>query len=115
VSDAVDGAVAAVFGRLGRAGVRPSAAPFIRFHELAAEGGLTMEVGVVAAADPGEGDPLVPATLPAGRFVTYLHHGAYRSSTEPDLVAARARVERWAAERGLELDRTAVAYLVAWP
>jgi effector-binding domain-containing protein len=146
VNDAVDRAFGEVFGWLGGAGVRAGEAPFIRFHELDAEGApLTMEVGVVADAAPGPGDPLVPATLPAGRFITYLHHGAYRSESEPDLAAARARVEGWAADRGLELDRratdrgralgcylerylvgpneepdhsrwrTELAYLVAWP
>jgi hypothetical protein len=88
--------------------LRAIEAPFIRYLEVDAAGApLALEVGVVAEVEPGPGDPLVPATLPAGRFVTYLHHGAYRSASEPDLAAARARVEGWAGERGLELDRRA--------
>jgi hypothetical protein len=110
VAAAVDGAFAEVFGWLGGIGVRPTEAPFIRFHELDPEGApLALEVGIVADLVPAPGDPLAPATLPAGRFVTYLHHGAYRSEAEPDLAAARARLEGWAGARGLELDRDATA------
>jgi hypothetical protein len=146
VASALDGAFGEVFGWLGRQGVRPSEAPFVRFHELDPDGGpLTLEVGIVADLTPRPGDPLVAASLPAGRFVTYTHHGAYRSATEPDLAAARALLERWAGDRGLELARrrtprgdavacylerylvgpdqepdhsrwrTELAYLVAWP
>jgi hypothetical protein len=106
VGEAVDGAFATVFGCLGEAGATPTEAPFNRFHELGPDGTpLAMEVGVVADFEPGPGDPLAAATLPAGRFVTYLHHGAYRSETEPDLAGARALLEDWAAARGLRLSR----------
>jgi hypothetical protein len=107
VDEAVDSAFGKVFGWLAGARVRAREAPFIRYLEVDAAGApLALEVGVVADVAPGPGDPLVPATLPAGRFVTYLHHGAYSGETEPGLAAARARVEGWAADRGLELDRT---------
>jgi effector-binding domain-containing protein len=43
--------------------------------------------------------------LPAGRYVTFLHVGPYRSTTEPDLAVARSTLLDWATEHGIALDR----------
>lgn len=106
VPQVVDSAFPELFEWLGEHGVKPSGPPFIRFLEIDAEGEpleLEVAVPVVGAV---EADERVRAdVLPAGRYVTFLHAGPYRSTTEPDLAAARARVQDWAEQQGILWDR----------
>jgi len=110
VPDAVDAAFPALFAWLGEHGAELSGPPFIRFHEVDGDGApLALEVAVPVAAEL-PGDDLVRAgTLPAGRYVTLVHAGPYRSTTVPDLAATRERLHAWIAARGIvyghETDR----------
>ncbi|HYM58994.1 MAG TPA: GyrI-like domain-containing protein [Solirubrobacteraceae bacterium] len=106
VPAAVDSAFPELFGWLGEHGVKPSGPPFIRFLEVDAQGEpLELEVAVPVVGGV-EGDERVLAeVLPAGRYVTFLHAGPYRSTTEPDLAAARAMVQDWAVQQGIPWDR----------
>lgn len=95
-----------LFGWLGRNGVHPAGPPFIRFVELDPDGEpVELEVGVPVANGAGEiatGDDRVRATaLPAGRWLTYLHVGPYRSETLTDLANAREELMGWAEEQEL--------------
>ena len=48
-----------------------------------------------------EGDERVRAdSLPAGRYLTLMHVGPYRSETVPDLAVSRERLIAFAAEEG---------------
>jgi effector-binding domain-containing protein len=50
----------------------------------------------------GQGDERVRAdSLPAGRYLTLMHVGPYRSETAPDLAVTRERLIRWAAQEGI--------------
>jgi effector-binding domain-containing protein len=102
----VDKAFPELFGWLGEHGVEPLGPPFIRFRELDPAGEpLELEVGVAAEGKP-EGDGRVhAAALPAGRYLTLVHVGPYRSETLPDLAATRARLIAWAAEHGVVYSR----------
>ena len=102
----VDKAFPELFGWLRQHGVEPVGPPFIRFRELDPAGEpLELEVGVAVEGTP-EGDGRVrPAALPAGRYLTLVHVGPYRSETLPDLAAARARLIAWAAEHGVVYSR----------
>jgi GyrI-like small molecule binding protein len=105
VQRAVDGAFPELFGWLGEHGVTPSGAPFIRFLEIDAEGDpLELEVGVPVDGEVEAAEPVRADVLPAGRYVTFLHAGPYRSTTEPDLAAARATVHDWGEGRGIRWD-----------
>jgi effector-binding domain-containing protein len=106
VPAAVDTAFPALFGWLGSRGLAPSGPPFIRTTEIDRGGQpLELEVGVpVAEAVSGEGE-VESDTLPAGRYLTLLHVGPYRSRTEPDLEDARAALLRFAEERGIVCGR----------
>ena len=102
----VDRAFPALYTWLGEHGVEPSGPPFIRYRELDTDGEpLELEVGV-AVNDSTEGDDRVrAASLPAGRYLTYMHVGPYRSETQPDLAAARKRLISWAADQGIVYSR----------
>ena len=112
----VDRAFPELFGWLGEHAVEPAGPPFIRYGEMDADGEpLELEVGVPVNPDvPANLDAPASASangasrvradaLPAGRYLTYLHIGPYRSETLPDLAAARARLLSWAEARGLTI------------
>jgi effector-binding domain-containing protein len=95
-----------LFGWLGQNGIQPAGPPFIRVHELAADGEpLELEVGAPVANGAGEAaaadDRVRAEALPAGRWLTHVHVGPYRSETATDLAGARAELMRWAEEHEL--------------
>jgi hypothetical protein len=60
----------------------------------------------VPVDDTAEGDERVrPGALPAGRYLTLMHVGPYRSDTLPDLAAARERLIDSADQQGLVYRR----------
>ena len=106
VPAAVDRAFPALFGWLAEHDVVPAGPPFIRTLELDPAGEpLQLEVAA-PVANPGSGDARVHAgALPAGRYVTLVHVGPYRSETAPDLGAARAVLLDWMATHGIAYSR----------
>jgi effector-binding domain-containing protein len=102
----VDKAFPELFGWLGEHGVQPAGPPFIRFRELDTDGEpLELEVGAPVEAEAQGDDRVRAGSLPAGRYLTMLHVGPYRSETAPDLVAARQRLIGWAADQGIVYSR----------
>ena len=101
-----DRAFPELFGWLGEHGVAPEGPPFIRYRQIDRDGEpLDLEVGVPVSGD-AEGDGRVRAgALPAGRYLTLIHVGPYRSKQLPDLAVARARLMSWAAEHGIVYSR----------
>lgn len=105
---AVDGGYPELFGWLDKQRLAPVAAPFIRYVVFDPDGAFEIELGV-PVADAAEGsDGVHVGLLPAGRYVTYVHVGAYRATTEHwagrDLVAAQQHVHRWIAAQRLAVD-----------
>ena len=91
-----------LFGWLGQNGVQPAGPPFIRYVELDPSGEpVELEVGVPVANGAGGDDRVRADALPAGRWLTHLHVGPYRSETLPDLGSARDELTAWAEEREL--------------
>ena len=99
----VDGAFDALFEYLKEHGIEPTGPEFILFRELDSKGRpLDVEVSVPVDANT-EGDDRVEADeLPAGRYLTYMHHGSYHPETGPDLSASLAHLTGWAAQNGIE-------------
>jgi effector-binding domain-containing protein len=102
----VDRAFPELYSWLSEHGIEPAGPPFIRYREIDAEGEpLELEVGAPVDGKP-EGDDRVRAdALPAGRYLTLLHLGPYRSETAPDLAVARERLVGWAADHGIVYSR----------
>jgi effector-binding domain-containing protein len=102
----VDRAFPELFGWLREHAAEPAGPPFIRYRELDTDGEpIELEVGAPVNGDD-RGDERVRAdALPAGRYLTMLHVGPYRSETAPDLAAARARLVDWAAKQGIVYSR----------
>jgi effector-binding domain-containing protein len=99
-----------LFGWLGQHGVQPAGPPFIRVRETDADGEpLDLEVGVPVAADDAavaNGDDRVRAdSTPAGRYLTVVHVGPYRSETTTDLADARRELTSWAEDSKLAYSR----------
>ncbi|HEX6583324.1 MAG TPA: GyrI-like domain-containing protein [Thermoleophilaceae bacterium] len=93
----VDRAFPELYAWLREHAVEPAGPPFLRYDEVDSDGQpLELEVGVpVEGATQGD-ERVCHSALPAGRYLTYLHVGPYRSETLPDLAAARERLLTWA-------------------
>jgi effector-binding domain-containing protein len=108
VPAAVDHSFPRLFAWLGRHGVEPAGPPFIRYRELDESGEpLLLDVGAPVAGERPGGGPVDAGVLPAGRYVTLLHIGPYRSEELLDLSAARDSLRAWIEESGI-----ATAFLV---
>jgi effector-binding domain-containing protein len=106
VPAAVDQAFPELFSRLAADGIAPAAPPFIRLHEVDEDGEpLELEVAVPVPGDASGDDRLRRDSLPAGRYVTKLHVGPYRSETEPDLGDARVALIAWMERQGIAYSR----------
>jgi effector-binding domain-containing protein len=102
----VDRAFPELFAWLADHGVTPAGPPFIRYRQLDSSG-EPLEIEVGAPVDgTADGDERVRAgALPAGRYLTLMHVGPYRSETVPDLAATRERLIGWAEQQGLVYSR----------
>lgn len=88
-----------VFGYLGKQGVVPVGAPFLRFHVIDMATNMDIEVGA-PVADVLAGDDRVRAgVLPAGRYATLIYTGI-----ENGIPANKALLD-WGAEKGLIWDQ----------
>ncbi|WP_020015818.1 GyrI-like domain-containing protein [Promicromonospora sukumoe] len=91
-----------VAGWIVEHGSHPAGAPYFRYQVIDMDAELVVEVGFPVpddAALTSSGDVTVGA-IPAGRYVTTVHHG------HPDsLVDATGALLRWAEEEGLTFDR----------
>jgi effector-binding domain-containing protein len=84
---------------LGRQGVAPAGAPFIRYLVIDMAAKLDVELGVpVATAVSGDGR-VSAGVLPAGRYATLVYTGLQ------DGIAANAALLDWGAEQGLVWDK----------
>jgi effector-binding domain-containing protein len=102
VSAFVDSAFNELFEWLRQREIESSGPEFILFRELDSDGRpVEVEIGVPVNAG-AEGDDRVGADeLPGGRYLTYLHHGAYHPETGPDLSASLAELTGWTARNGI--------------
>lgn len=91
-----------IVGWLAERGSHPAGPPFFRYHVIDMAAPLVVEVGFPVpdnAALASAGDVTV-GTIPAGRYVTTVHHG------HPDgLADATGALLHWAAAEGLTFDR----------
>ena len=103
----VDKAFPELYRWLGDHGIDPSGPPLIRFRELDPDGEPLEIEAAVPVEDEAKGDERVTAgTLPAGRYLTLIHRGPYRSESAPDLATARGQLTNFAAEQGIVYSRT---------
>jgi hypothetical protein len=103
---AVDSAFPELFGWLGAHGVAPAGPPFLRVTEVDPDGTpLELECAAPVADDAVATAPVRRGVLPAGRYVTLVHVGPYRSETARDLGAAREDLEAWIAGQGIVTAR----------
>ena len=103
VSAFVDGAFNELYEWLRQRGIAPAGPEFILFRELDSDGKpLDVEVSLPVDADVDADGRVSADELPAGRYLTYLHHGEYHPETGPDLLASLAELTGWAAQNGIE-------------
>jgi effector-binding domain-containing protein len=87
-----------VFAWLGKQGIPPAGAPFIRYHVIDMAGIMDVELGVPASTDaPGDGR-VQPGVLPAGQYAALVYRG-----NRNGIKGNRALLD-WAAQQGLALD-----------
>jgi effector-binding domain-containing protein len=88
-----------VFAWLGKQGVAPAGAPFMRFHVINMESKMDIEMGVpVTSALPGNGR-VSAGVLPAGRYATLIYTGVTNG-----LEGNKALID-WAKANGIAWDR----------
>src|SRR5829696_3753951 len=102
----VDKAFPELYRWLAEHGVEPAGPPFIRFRELDPDG----EPLEIEAAAPVDGDAdrdkrVRAGSLPAGRYLTLVHRGPYRSESTAALATAREQLTSFAAEHGIVYNR----------
>lgn len=99
----VDRAFPELFGWLAEHSVEPAGPPFVRYSEVDGDSQpVELEVGVPVNGGVQGDERVRQSALPAGRYLTYVHVGPYRSETLPDLAAARERLLTWAEGHGLK-------------
>jgi effector-binding domain-containing protein len=102
----VDKAFPELYRWLGERGVEPSGPPLIRFRELDHDGEpLEIEAAVPVEAEAKGDERIHLGSLPAGRYLTLIHRGPYRSDSMPDLATSRAQLIAFAAEQGIVYSR----------
>jgi effector-binding domain-containing protein len=88
-----------LFPWLGKQGIEPAGAPFIRYHVINMEGKMDVEVGIpVANPVPGDGR-ITSSVLPAGRYASLIYRGTKNG------IKGNAALLEWGAAQGLQWDR----------
>ena len=88
-----------LFGWLGKQGIEPAGAPFIRYHVINMAANMDIELGVpVASAHAGDGS-VRPGVIPAGRYASLIYTGVANG------IPANKALLDWGAEKGLVWDR----------
>ena len=107
IRDFADSAFPELFGWVFENGISPAGPPFLRYHEVDRGGEpLDAEAGVPVESPPSARNGRVHAdALPAGRYLTSLHVGPYRSEAMPDLGDARAALVAWARDNDIVYGR----------
>lgn len=87
-----------VFAWLGRQGIAPAGAPFIRYHVINMETQMDVDLGVPVASTLAGDGRVCPGILPAGRFATLVYAGVKNG------ILANGVLIDWANEQGIEWD-----------
>ena len=87
-----------LFAWLGKQGVEPAGAPFMRYHVIDMAGSMDVELGVpVTTAVQGDGR-VSPDVIPAGRYATLVYSGV------TGIKGNKALIE-WAVKNDIKWDR----------
>jgi effector-binding domain-containing protein len=87
-----------LFAWLGKQGVEPAGAPFMRYHVINMAGNMDVELGVpVASALLGDGR-IASGVIPAGRYAALVYSGVTG-------IAGNKALLEWAAKNGIKWDR----------
>ena len=87
-----------VFAWLGKRGIEPAGAPFMRYHVINMEAKMDVELGVpVATAISGDGR-VSGSFLPAGRYAALVYSGIENG------IKGNAALLDWGAKKGLVWD-----------
>jgi len=96
---AIPQGIGEMFAFLGKQGVAPVGAPFIRYYVINMPEMLEVEVGVpVASALPDEGR-IHGGVLPAGRYASLIYTGIDHG------IEANGALQDWGASKGLAWDK----------
>jgi hypothetical protein len=87
-----------LFAWLGKRGVQPAGAPFMRYHVIDMAGNMDVELGVpVASALPGDGR-IASGIIPAGRYASLVYTGV-------NGIKGNKALLDWAAKNNIRWDR----------
>lgn len=115
---AVDSGFPQLFGWLAARGAEAAGPPFIRYLVFEPDGPFRIELAVPVPAGAGADGAIRTGELPAGRYVAYVHAGAYRATTPDwrgrDLAAAHAAVLAWGQRAGVAWDIRETAEGTLW-
>ncbi len=86
---------------LGKQGIAPTGAPFIRYHVIDMPGRLDIELGWPIANALSGGGRVAPGILPSGRYASLVYTGVQNG------MKANAALLDWGARQGLKWDQWA--------
>jgi effector-binding domain-containing protein len=87
-----------LFAWLGKQGVQPAGAPFMRYHVINMAGNMDVELGVpVTSAVSGDGR-IAPGVIPAGRYASLVYTGV-------NGIKGNKALLDWAAKNNMRWDR----------
>ena len=88
-----------LFGWLGKQGIAPAGAPFMRYHVINMSAAMDIEMGVpVATSVTGDGR-VSAGVIPAGRYASLVYTGNKNG------IKGNAALLEWGAKNGLVWDR----------
>lgn len=87
-----------VFAWLGKQGVAPAGAPFIRYHVIDMADRMDVEMGVPVANAMAGDERVAPGILPAGRYASLVYTGVKNG-----MPGNKALLD-WGAEQGIVWD-----------
>jgi len=90
-----------VFAWLGKQGLTPSGAPFIRYLVINMMEKLDIELGWPVASTLSGTDRICAGVLPAGRYASLVYIGPYEGD---GLIRANAALLDWGAQQGIVWD-----------
>jgi effector-binding domain-containing protein len=87
-----------LFAWLGKQGVQPAGAPFMRYHVIDMGGIMDVELGVPVASALAGDERVRPGVVPAGRYAALVYSGV------TGIAGNKALIE-WASKNGIKWDR----------
>lgn len=98
LSQVIPQSLGELFGWLGKQGIEPAGAPFIRYHVINMAENMDVELGVPVATSVKGNDRITPGVIPSGRYASLVYSGVTGIEGNKTLI-------EWAVQNNIKWDR----------